>query len=122
MLGTRNTTEVKYFVSVVGQMWLPQIPAAMEITITERDWNVTDADFENLTLEELEHWMYTHTGDLSTIDDYEISKLTVLPVKTNVDDDGWLEAIHRSKSEMMRAWENEESPHILWDCLYPIYD
>ena len=113
---------VRYHISVVGKMWMPTATAAMEVDINKRDWNVIDTDFDNLTLEELEHYMYTHTGDLSQITDYKIEKTIECRPKTSVGDDGWLEVTHRSKHYVMRDWEDEDSPNILIDCLYPIYE
>ena len=71
MTSKRN---VVYTIQIVGRLWLPAQKVAMDMEIYERDWNVVDSDFQNLTLDEIEHYIMTHTSDLSQVIDFTVDK------------------------------------------------
>jgi hypothetical protein len=115
--------ETKYYISVIGNLWMPSTAVtAMETTLTKRDWHVVDTDFDNLTLDQIEHWIYTHSGDMSKVIDIKIEKEITEQPKVWKDDDGWLEITHRSKLTTIREWSDEDSAQIFIDYLYPVYD
>lgn len=115
--------QTKYYISIIGNLWMPSTAVtAAEITLTDRDWHVVDTDFDNLSIDQIEHWIDTHSGDMSKILDVKIEKEITEQPKVWQNDDGWVEVTHRNKLETIRDWSNEDSPHILIDCLYPVYD
>ena len=63
----------KNIIQVIGKIWMPQIMAAMEYTLTDSDLRRYGIDKENCTREQIEeNWLYTNTGDFSSIEDFRI--------------------------------------------------
>jgi hypothetical protein len=115
--------KVEYYVQILGRLWMPQCKAAMDMKITKHNWQVIDTDFNNLTLNEIEHYVITHSGDFSEIIDFTVDKWEEEDhPKTWIDEDGWLEITHRNRMTHMKKWENEDSAMEFNDAISPVYE
>lgn len=114
MTSKRN---VVYTIQIVGRLWLPAQKVAMDMEIHERDWNVIDSDFQNLTLDEIEHYVMTHTGDLSQIIDFTVDKHEEKGLEVWIDDEGWNKSTRTYRTICMKDWETEDSQILYLDCM-----
>jgi hypothetical protein len=107
---------IDYHIQVVGYLWLPRDLAAIDMNITESEWNVVDTDFKNLTLEQIEHYIITHTGDFSEIIDFTVEKCEVGSPYTEDGEDGWKNVTNSFRYTQMKDWDTEENQIKYLDC------
>lgn len=114
--------KIDYHVQILGRLWMPRCKAATVINLTKHNWSVIDTDFEHLTLDEIEHYVMTHSGDFSEIIDYTVEKTEIHSPTVERYEDGWIETHHRSRDTRMKWWENDEREMEFQDTMYPIYE
>lgn len=102
---TRKTVTIK----VVGRLWLPMCKAAMTLRVSSSKGD---------TLESFEDYMLTHTGDLSTILDYQIEYSLTRSRPGTLSG----ESILHSRERIARPWTNQDSECEHIDLMYPSED
>lgn len=64
----------KNFVQVIGAIWMPAITCAMEYPLADYDLEtMRDEESGEITREDIEQWLTTHSGDFQGIDDFRAS-------------------------------------------------
>lgn len=62
------------YVQVFGRIWMPMVEAALEIPLDRYDVeNIKEHGDGELTREAVEQWLTTHSGDFSTVIDFNAS-------------------------------------------------
>lgn len=87
----------KSSIQVIGKIWMP--------AVTAYEYPLSSYDLENigeLTRENCEAWLATHSGDFQSIEDFRVDIST------------------RNGVDFVSEWANEESEFIFSDCMYPV--
>jgi hypothetical protein len=98
-------TRVYSVIRVVGRLWMPQALAATDITLSDYDLgNISgDKPLSEVTREDVEQWLMTHSGDFSEVIDLSVS-------------------ISRGDLDLEFPWEQEENEVTYFDCMFPPED
>jgi hypothetical protein len=107
---------VDYNIQILGRLWMPRDLAAMDAALVENDWNVVDTDFQNLTLEQIEHHIITHSSDFSEIIDFTVEKCEVTSPRVEESQDGWKHITNSYRYTQLKDWESEENHNKYLDC------
>jgi hypothetical protein len=81
------------FVQVIGNIWQPGVgPCAQKIELCQYDLD----NIGEFTRENVEHWLYLHAGDFSSITDF-----------------------YATAGHDEIQWESEENEMVYFDCMHP---
>ena len=108
---SERTVEIR----AVGRLWMPNCPAAWS-----RTYRVGSGPFETeiTSLQDAEDRMAFDSGDLSAIEDYEITYI-VRRTYTRPDVVGTITHTH---VKVARAWQSEDSESQFSELMYPAED
>ena len=88
-------TVERNWIDVIGRIWMPNTTAAYRQYVTRHDIDNMKDDNEEITRESLEHWIYLHFGDFSSIQDF-----------------------HAVIGEQEFDWQDEESEFTFNSCMF----
>lgn len=80
------------YIEVIGRIWMPATVAAQTINLSVYDLG----NIGELTRDNVESWLATHSGDFQGVDDF-----------------------HASIGTWESPWASEESECTFSDCMYP---
>lgn len=89
----------KSIVRIIGNLWMPQCPAATQVEVTSYDLENMRDDDGKLTRDSVEQWVMTHSGDFSSVTDFyaslEDGEATVeIPWSSEENELAWGDAMH----------------------------
>jgi hypothetical protein len=96
----RNPLTIVGSVDVIGTIWMPAVTAASSISLSSYDVeNMRNPDDGKIARNDIEQWLYTHTGDFQSIEDFRAEI-----------------------GNAVYGWKSEESEFTFSDCMYPSED
>lgn len=64
-------TVKRSYINVLGRLWMPNCAASIRQTLSQYDIDNMRDDSGKITRDSVEQWVMTHTGDFSSITDFE---------------------------------------------------